>query len=151
LGKTQGNVWKMAKTKSKFSIDQIKIPALSRKKEVSELLNDLQQNKVSLTKESVSDIQEQILLREQLHLQILDEMDKIKLQLSNVLLSSSDIEEQEKARIRQKQVDIEQFKIREKIDKWKDIAILKKELRDRLKEFKETESKTQLMSELLEE
>ncbi|MBW3002686.1 hypothetical protein KY338_06020 [Candidatus Woesearchaeota archaeon] len=141
----------MAKTKSKFSIDQIKIPSLSRKKEVSELLNDLQQNKVSLTKESVSDIQEQILLREQLHIQILDELDKIKLQLSNVLLSSSDIEEQEKARIRQKQVDIEQFKIREKIDKWKDIAILKKELRDRLKEFKETESKTQLMSELLEE
>ncbi|MBW3004845.1 hypothetical protein KY310_03355 [Candidatus Woesearchaeota archaeon] len=141
----------MAKTKSKFSIDQIKVPSLSRKKEVSELLNDLQQNKVSLTKESVSDIQEQIILREQLHLQILDEMDKIKLQLSNMLLSSSDIEEQEKARIRQKQVDIEQFKIKEKIDKWKDIAILKKELRDRLKEFKETESKTLLMSELLEE
>lgn len=141
----------MAKTKSKFSIDQIKIPSLSRKKEVSELLNDLQQNKVSLTKESVSDIQEQILLREQLHLQILDEMDKIKLQLSNILLSNSEIEEQEKARIRQKQVDLDQFKIREKIDKWKDIAILKKELRDRLKEFKETESKTQLMTELLEE
>lgn len=141
----------MAKTKSKFSIDQIKIPSLSRKKEVSELLNDLQQNKVSLTKESVSDIQEQILLREQLHLQILDEMDKIKLQLSNILLSNSEIEEQEKARIRQKQVDLEQFKVREKIDKWKDIAILKKELRDRLKEFKETESKTQLMTELLED
>ena len=114
-------------------------------------MNDLQQNKVSLTKESVSDIQEQILLREQLHLQILDEMDKIKLQLSNILLSNSEIEEQEKARIRQKQVDLEQFKVREKIDKWKDIAILKKELRDRLKEFKETESKTQLMTELLED
>jgi len=141
----------MKKTKSKFSIDQIKIPALSRKKDISELLNDLQKNKVSLTKESVSDIQEQILLREQLHLQILEEMDKIKLQLSNILLSNSEIEEQEKARIRQKQVDLEQFKIREKIDKWKDIAILKKELRDRLKEFKETESKTQLMSELLED
>ena len=142
----------MKNTKSKFSIDKIKIPALGKvKKDVSQLLNDLQQNKVSLTKESVSDIQEQIILREQLHLQILDEMDKIKLQLSNILLSSTDIEEQEKARIRQKQVDLEQFKIKEKIDKWKDIAILKKELRDRLKEFKETESKTELLSELLEE
>jgi len=142
----------MKNTKSKFSIGNIKIPALGKvKKDVSQLLNDLQQNKVSLTKESVSDIQEQIILREQLHLQILDEMDKIKLQLSNILLSSTDIEEQEKARIRQKQVDLEQFKIKEKIDKWKDIAILKKELRDRLKEFKETESKTELLSELLEE
>jgi len=146
-----GNVWKMKKAKSKFSIDKIKIPALGKKRDVSQLLNDLQQNKVSLTKESVSDIQEQIILREELHGQILQEMDKIKLQLSNILLSSSDIEEQEKARIRQKQVELEQFKVREKLDKWKDIAILKKELRDRLKEFKETESKTELLSELLEE
>jgi len=141
----------MKKAKSKFSIDKIKIPALGKKRDVSQLLNDLQQNKVSLTKESVSDIQEQIILREELHGQILQEMDKIKLQLSNILLSSSDIEEQEKARIRQKQVELEQFKVREKLDKWKDIAILKKELRDRLKEFKETESKTELLSELLEE
>ncbi len=141
----------MKKTKSKFSIDKIKIPALGKKRDVSQLLNDLQQNKVNLTKESVSDIQEQILLREELHGQILQEMDNIKLQLSNILLSSTDIEEQEKARIRQKQIDLEQFKVREKLDKWKDIAILKKELRDRLKEFKEIESKTELLSELLEE
>ena len=142
----------MKNTKSKFSIDKIKIPALGKvKKDVSQLLNDLQQNKVSLTKESVSDIQEQIILREELHGQILQEMDKIKLQLSNILLSSSDIEEQEKARIRQKQVELEQFKVREKLDKWKDIALLKKELRERIQEFKEKESRTIMLSKLLEE
>lgn len=140
----------MKNQKTEFSLDKIKIPSLKKEKSISEILNTSQQNKVNLTKEAVSDIHEQILLREQIHLQALDEMDKIKLQLSNMLLGS-DIDEQEKSRIRQKQVDLEQFKVQEKIDKWKDIAILKKELRDRLKEFKETESKTQLMADLLED
>lgn len=139
------------KAQTKFSIDKIKIPSLNKEVNVSELLNAVQQNKVSLTREAVSDIQAQIQLREQLHLQILDELDSVKTQLSNMILSTSNMEEQEKSRLRQKQIELEQFKVKEKIDKWKDIAILKRELRDRLKEFKETESKTEMMSKLLEE
>jgi len=141
----------MKKTKPKFSIDKIKIPSLAKKKDVSEVLETMQKDKVALTKEAVLDIQEQIQLREQLHEQILQETEGIKMQLSNLILSTSDMEEQEKARLRQKQIELDQFKVKEKIDKWKDIAILKKELRDRLKEFKETERRTQMMSDLLEE
>ena len=141
----------MKKTKPKFSIDKIKVPSLSQKKDVSEVLDAMQKDKVALTKEAVLDIQEQILIREQLHEQILKETDGIKTQLSNLILSTSDMEEQEKARLRQKQIELDQFKVKEKIDKWKDIAILKKELRDRLKEFKETESRTQMMSDILED
>ena len=141
----------MKKTKPKFSIDKIKVPSLARKKDVSEVLDTLQKDKVALTKEAVLDIQEQIQLRDQLHEQILREADGIKTQLSNLILSTSDMEEQEKARLRQKQIELDQFKVKEKIDKWKDIAILKKELRDRLREFKETESRTQMMSDILEE
>ena len=137
--------------KKKFSIDKIKVPSLKKEKDVSKVLEAMQQDKVNLTKEAVMDIQEQIQLREELHSQILSEADKIKTSLSNLILSTSDMEEQEKARIRQKQIELDQFKVKEKIDKWKDIAILKRELRDRLKEFKETESKTQMVSELLEE
>ncbi|MBW2973484.1 hypothetical protein KY346_03775 [Candidatus Woesearchaeota archaeon] len=137
--------------KKKFSIDKIKVPSLKKEKDVSKVLEAMQQDKVNLTKEAVMDIQGQIQLREELHSQILSEADKIKTSLSNLILSTSDMEEQEKARIRQKQIELDQFKVKEKIDKWKDIAILKRELRDRLKEFKETESKTQMVSELLEE
>jgi len=137
--------------KKKFSIDKIKVPSLKKEKDVSKVLEAMQQDKVNLTKEAVMDIQGQIQLREELHSQILSEADKIKTSLSNLILSTSDMEEQEKARIRQKQIELDQFKVKEKIDMWKDIAILKRELRDRLKEFKETESKTQMVSELLEE
>lgn len=151
LGKTKENAGKMATNKSQFSIDNIKIPSLAKKKDVSEVLETMQKDKVALTKEAVLDIQEQIQLREQLHEQILQEIEGIKMQLSNLILSTSDMEEQEKARLRQKQIELDQFKVKEKIDKWKDLAILKKELRDRLKEFKETERRTQMMSDLLEE
>jgi len=144
-------VWKMKKTKPKFSIDKIKVPSLAKKKDVSEVLDTMQKDKVALTKEAVLDIQEQIQLREQLHEQVLQETEGIKMQLSNLILSTSDMEEQEKARLRQKQIELDQFKVKEKIDKWKDIAVLKKELRDRLKEFKETESRTQMMSDILED
>jgi len=141
----------MKKTKPKFSIDKIKVPSLAKKKDVSEVLDTMQKDKVALTKEAVLDIQEQIQLREQLHEQVLQETEGIKMQLSNLILSTSDMEEQEKARLRQKQIELDQFKVKEKIDKWKDIAVLKKELRDRLKEFKETESRTQMMSDILED
>lgn len=144
-------MWKMKKTKPKFSIDKIKVPSLAKKKDVSEVLDTMQKDKVALTKEAVLDIQEQIQLREQLHEQVLQETEGIKMQLSNLILSTSDMEEQEKARLRQKQIELDQFKVKEKIDKWKDIAVLKKELRDRLKEFKETESRTQMMSDILED
>ena len=144
-------MWKMKKTKPKFSIDKIKVPSLAKKKDVSEALDTMQKDKVALTKEAVLDIQEQIQLREQLHEQVLQETEGIKMQLSNLILSTSDMEEQEKARLRQKQIELDQFKVKEKIDKWKDIAVLKKELRDRLKEFKETESRTQMMSDILED
>ena len=126
-------MWKMKKTKPKFSIDKIKVPSLAKKKDVSEVLDTMQKDKVALTKEAVLDIQEQIQLREQLHEQVLQETEGIKMQLSNLILSTSDMEEQEKARLRQKQIELDQFKVKEKIDKWKDIAVLKKELRDRLK------------------
>jgi len=151
LGKPEEDVWKMKKTKPKFSIDKIKVPSLAKKKDVSEVLDTMQKDKVALTKEAVLDIQEQIQLREQLHEQVLQETEGIKMQLSNLILSTSDMEEQEKARLRQKQIELDQFKVKEKIDKWKDIAVLKKELRDRLKEFKETESRTQMMSDILED
>ena len=88
------------KAKTKFSIDKIKIPSLNKEVDVSELLNAVQQNKVSLTREAVSDIQAQVQLREQLHVQILEELESVKTQLSNLILSTSNMEEQEKARLR---------------------------------------------------
>ena len=141
----------MKTKKSKFAISKIKVPSLTKKQDVSEILSDLQQDKVNFTREAVSDIQEQIQLREDLHKQILQEADKIKIELNNLILSISDMEEQEKSRIRQKQIELEQFKVKEKLDNWKDIALLKKELRERIKDFKEKESKTQMLSKLLEE
>ncbi|MBD3361175.1 hypothetical protein GF358_00075 [Candidatus Woesearchaeota archaeon] len=136
----------------KLSLEGIKLSDIKEKKtDVSKLLSTLQKEKAEFTKEAIKDIEQQIATREQIHKEVLEELEKIKIELNNLMLSTSDMEEQEKQRIRQKQTDIEQLKVKEIIDKWKDIALLKKELRERMQEFKEKESKTEMMAKLLEE
>lgn len=134
----------------KISIEGIELKDIEKGTDVSKLLATLQKEKVEFTKEAVDDIEQQIRQREQLHKEVLEGFEKIKIELNNLMLSTSDMEEQEKARIRQKQAELEQFKVQETIDKWKDIALLKKELRERIQEFKEKESRTEMLGKLLE-
>ncbi|MBW2969081.1 hypothetical protein KY314_03110 [Candidatus Woesearchaeota archaeon] len=135
----------------KISLEGIKLTEPTSDKSASKLISTLQKEKVEFTKEAVEDIQAQIKQREQLHKEVIEGFENIKIELNNLMLSTADMEEQEKARIRQKQADLEQFKVQETIDKWKDIALLKKELRERIQEFKEKESRTEMMTKLLEQ
>jgi hypothetical protein len=138
--------------KKKFAIEDIKLTELKKgKTDVSKILSTLQKEKVEFTKEAVEDIEAQIEQREKLHKEVISSFEKIKIELNNLMMATSDMEEQEKARIRQKQADLEQYKVQETIDKWKDIALLKKELRERIQDFKEKESKTEMMGKLLEQ
>lgn len=135
----------------KISLEGIQLSDIKEKTDVSKLLSTLQKEKVEFTKEAIEDIEKQIITREQIHTEVLKELEQIKIELNNLILSTSDMEEQEKQRIRQKQTDIEQLKVKEIIDKWKDIALLKKELRERIQDFKEKESKTEMMGQLLQQ
>lgn len=120
---------------------------------------NLGQDKVNSLKNSIIEIQKLIDERKKLSINFIREGDEIKLEISNFLL---DIENSpkvigdkegvlEKNALRNKKVEISELQIKEKIDCWKDIALLKKELRENEKELTEKESRLNELNEILRE
>ena len=82
----------------------------------------------------------------------------MKREINNFLLESSpknnlDLSEfaKERADLRKKQIEISEIQLNEKVGCWRDIAELKKELRDREKELYEKESRAEEIKKILEE
>lgn len=116
-----------------------------------DILKLLQQEKVGILRPAIDDIIELIKLRQDLNAEIFRDVDKIKIDINNFVHDLGDnMNTAQQLQLRQKQVEIEEVKIQEKINCWRDIAALKKELRERLKEFKDKESKAGMLDSLLE-
>ncbi len=112
-------------------------------------IGSIGQDKVNSLKRTISEIQKLIQERNILSQNFLREGDEIKLEISNFLL---DIENSpavlgdkdpiiEKNSLRNKKVEISEHQLNEKINCWKDIALLKKELRENEKELAEKEAR----------
>ena len=76
-------------------------------------------------------------------------MGKMQMSISN-LLNQADISADEKVKLKTKQIELDEKKIQEKLNCWKDIAALKQELREHLREFKEKESRMEMLDELMD-
>jgi hypothetical protein len=114
------------------------------------LFKALQDEKVDSIKDIIEDIQALMVQREALHKEILRDVDQVKMDINNFVTSLADsTNTKEQLMMRQKQVEIDEVKIQEKVNKWRDIADLKKELRERIREFKEKEAKASMFDGLL--
>lgn len=110
----------------------------------------LQDEKVNSVKDLIADIQALIVQRETLHKEILRDVDQVKMDISNFIAALADsTNTREQLLMRQKQVEIDEVKIQEKVNKWRDIAHLKEELRERVKEFKEKEARASVFDDIL--
>jgi nitrate/TMAO reductase-like tetraheme cytochrome c subunit len=56
----------------------------------------------------------------------------------------------EKNSLRHKKMEISEHQMKEKLDCWKDIALLKKELRERQREYTEKKGRLNMLNELLD-
>ncbi len=113
------------------------------------LMKDLTGAKIMSMKEVINDIEVLIDEREVLRKEIFGDADKAFASINNFLSTRSQIDTVEEVRIREKLLDLETFKMQEKINAFRDIADLKKELRDRMQEFKEQESNATVLDSLL--
>jgi hypothetical protein len=117
---------------------------------VDGLLKDLQGGKMMSMKEVMDDINTLIEERLALKKEVFGDADKILMKMDNFLTSRADrLEPVEEVTIKEKLLDIESFKLQEKINAFRDIAALKKELRDRTQEFKEKENNINIIDQLL--
>ena len=119
--------------------------------EKNDIFKDLQSEKIVSIKEMIEDIQNLIVERENLHTEILGDAEKVKTSINNFISAAGTTEIKEQLVLRQKEVEIDEVKIQEKLNKWRDIALLKRELRERVKEFQERESRADMLDHILEE
>jgi len=119
--------------------------------------NSLGSTKVNSLKETVEEIEELIEERKILSEKFVREGEAMKTKINNFLMESSpkgkDDSEfaRERSELRKKQIDISQTQLDEQIECWKDIALLKRELRDRTKELNEKESRAEMLGRILGE
>ena len=100
--------------------------------------------------------------RASVHKEINDHVGKVQIDIDNTLLEMPKLNstatltsnlggELVKAisELKKKKLELEEIKISEKLNLWRDVAALKKELREYVREFKEKESKSDLLDSLL--
>lgn len=128
----------------------------SSKLEDSRVFDLFQSEKTESLKESMEDIQEAIRLRKQLSEEITTLFNKVIMDTDNFIIRlnivdrNNEIIRGEQMKLKQKQMELEAKKIEERVTCWKDIALLKKELREHLAEFRDKESRSTMLDNLLE-
>lgn len=78
----------------------------------------------------IDDIEELIKLREELHKELMKDMEKIEVDISNFQIGKeSDMPREEVMLFKEKSIELSESKRKELLDCWRDIAKLKEELR----------------------
>jgi hypothetical protein len=145
--------------KEKLPNEDYVIPDITATPDATELFKNLSEDKLASVKELIADIEVMIANRNELNKEILKQLDKVNLELDNTITkfqgtaSAANSGEIMKVlgELRKKKVELEELKLQEKLNFWRDVAQLKKELREHIKELREKESKSSLIDTLLEQ
>jgi len=124
-------------------------------------VKEIGKEKIDSLKRTIKEIKELIDGREELSREIFNEGEKIKTEITNFLLEndaphlqdSPEAREaiREKNALRQKKIEISELQLNEKVSCWKDVALLKRELRERQRELDERESRMNMLGDILKE
>ena len=124
--------------------------------DVEKLFKDRQDDRVKLLQESILDIKEMIQGRQDLHSDIMKSIEKVELFINNNMPSLGSISHEvlvaQKDLIKEllkKKIEMDELKVQENLNVWRDIALLKKELREHMKEYRDMESKSSMIDNIL--
>lgn len=119
-------------------------------------LNSLGKIKIEALKENIDEIEEQLSERTQISSEFKREGEKMKMSIKNFLLENSPKGEddseftRERAELRRKQIEISEMQLNEKVNCWKDVVLLKNDLREKQKELFERENRMETLNNILE-
>ena len=123
----------------------------------SEGFDSVGKAKVDSLKERVNEVETMVAERNVLSRRFIKEGEKMKTSINNFLLENAPKGEddseftRERAELRKKQMDISELQLNEKVGCWRDIALLKKEMRESMKELNEKESRAEMLGKILTE
>ena len=132
--------------------------SLEKPRNTSDSLENIGKEKLDSLKEAIEEIGELIFSRKKLSKRIFEEAEKEKRAIDNFILevdaknSVSEVDDvREKIALRQKRVELSELQLNEKVSSWKDIALLKKELREKQRELNEKQGRLDMFGKILEE
>jgi len=129
--------------------------------EASDIFQNMSKEKLEPIKEIIEEIEFLISNRTEVHKEMNSSVDKMQLQIDNFLLNLPKIKSEREntnlggelvkamSEFRKMKIELEQIRLDEKLNYWRDVAQLKRELREYAREFKEKESKSDLLDSLL--
>jgi exonuclease VII large subunit len=122
-------------------------------KDIEKLFKQRQDARVELIKESIEDLRSGIVSRDQLHKEMMASFDKVDNNLNNSMpkldVGSTGHMHELFKELTKKKFELEELRIQEKLNVWRDKAALKKELREHMKELRDIESKMSMIDNIL--
>jgi hypothetical protein len=101
------------------------------REEIDMLFNQMNNVQLDSIKEAIAEINEMIIEREKLRTEVSFDLEKVALKFTNFLAEKRDtLSPEQLTEIQRKIIDLEEDKAREKINSWRDVAMLRKELRE---------------------
>ena len=125
-------------------------------KDSSELIKNLQEGELVSLRQAIEDIEDLIKKRQELNEELINEIRNLSSNLKAYIQSLPTTVTNEDAlkahlELRKKLVELEEIRLQEKLNEWRDIAELKKELRERVKEYQEKAMRSDVIEQILEE
>ena len=142
------------------NLDKPEIPVnyhWDENRNTSKEFNTIGKAKLDSIKDIILEIKEMVEERTNLSKKFINEGENMKTKIHNFLLENApkgdDDSEfaRERAELRKKQIEISELQLNEKIGCWRDISLLKKELRENTKELNEKENRTEMFEKILTE
>lgn len=142
------------------NLDENEIPINYRSKKTWNTSNELDtvgKAKLTSLKERITEIEEMIEERKSLSRKFIKEGENMKTNINNFLMENAPKGEddsefaRERAELRKKQIEISELQLNEKVGCWRDIALLKKEMRETANELNEKESRAEILGRILKE
>lgn len=118
-----------------------------------ESFQEVGKEKIDALKKTVNEIKELIGEREELSRLIIQEAEKIKIDVNNFLAERKPIDSdglKESIMLKQKQVEVSELQLKEKVSCWQDVAKLKQELREREKDLADKEGRLAMFGKILD-
>jgi hypothetical protein len=121
------------------------------KLEVEYIFKDMHDQKLGSMKESIDDILTLIEERKKLREEIFNDMDGLTIKINNFLNEQKDsLKPEEIMELKKKTVEIEEAKSQEKLNAWRDVSNLKKELREHMKEFRDQKDGFKMLESIVD-
>lgn len=144
--------------KNKSSLVGLEKPEITGFSDAS-MMEAVGKERIDSLKKAIQEIKHLIEERKKLSFEFIKEGEEIKSEISNLILENESTLRAfgqnealiEKNALRNKKVEISELQLNEKINCWKDVALLKKELRIYEKELSEKQSRMSELNNILNE